>query len=277
MRSRVTGTRIHACLPPLWDLGSRHSPKSMHTGFWWQWSCGQKRQCGGTWGWAVVWPPLRLLGSLNDLLVWLGRCGPALWPWQQRREVIIGVGWGAVLPVHCPLSPCSGSRVAPRVRGALISGGHHQCGHSSCLPPSPPGEWPEGQTGETLGRVRRRPWPRTESQETPPRLGAAPRLEGVCDLKPPSAQRPCSPGWDTGRGGPPGGCPRAGKARVRDPETGLEPSAWAAVATPPPPKPGGSARQREWGWAPAGLRHLAVHFHAPRVPPLPPRSLSFSL
>lgn len=137
LRSRVTGTRIHACLPPLWDLGSRHSPRSMHTGFWWQWSCGQKRQCGGTWGWAVVWPPLRLLGSPSDLLVWPGRCGPALWPWQQRREVITGVGWGAVLPVHCPLSPCSGSRGAPRVRGALISGGHHQCGHSSCLPPLP--------------------------------------------------------------------------------------------------------------------------------------------
>lgn len=141
-------------------------------------------------------------------------------------------------------------------------------------PPPPPGEWPAGQTGETLGRVRRRPWPRTESQETP---SPTPRLEGVCDRKPPSAQRPCSPGWDTGRGGPPGGCPRAGKARVRDPETRLEPSAWAEVATPPPSKPGGSASQREWGWAPAGLRLLAVHFHAPRVPPLPPRSLSFSL
>lgn len=75
---------------------------------------------------------------------------------------MIGVGWGACF-LCTALSP---SLPLLTQQSGLESA---DCSYRRAMAvwtqwlPSCPGEWPVGRTSEKLGRLQRRPWPRTES------------------------------------------------------------------------------------------------------------------
>lgn len=102
---------------------------------------------------------------------WSGRGDVAPHSGPGSRGAKLLLAWGGEPCFLCTaLSLPAQAAEWPQEYGALLSrGGIISVDTAAACPPPPPGERPAGHTGETLGRVRRRPWPRTESQETPPR------------------------------------------------------------------------------------------------------------
>lgn len=187
---------------------------------------------------------------------------------MPKLQVITGAGRGAALPVHW-LCGSSRSRVAPGSAGRS-----HRRGISrvNSVATQTPGERPSGRRGEKLGRARGRPWRGWGGGKESLFLTLR---GGGCSRRHLSA--PSAAGAALTRSDLQEAISRHGRLELDTRATGHRGLSSCTPLSPQPRKPRGSlAGGSGSGWQRAPATGPCISTR-PRVSPLPPRSLSFSL